>query len=137
MGEKQEARPFELQDEGLLQYDCYIHGKWMPARRSGRFAVIDPGSGKPWAECADATTDDVETAVHSCHVAFDSYSKYTPRRRAQLLSKWHQLIEESKDDLARILVHETGKPLAEAQAEVDYGLSFVWYVHDNQTSTRS
>ncbi|KAF2996117.1 hypothetical protein E8E14_001953 [Neopestalotiopsis sp. 37M] len=127
MGEKQEVRPFELQDESLLQYDCYIHGKWMPARRSGRFAVIDPGSGKPWAECADATTDDVETAVHSCHVAFDSYSKYTPRRRAQLLSKWHQLIEESKDDLARILVHETGKPLAEAQAEVDYGLSFVWW----------
>ncbi|KAI4597182.1 hypothetical protein KJ359_004694 [Pestalotiopsis sp. 9143b] len=127
MGEKQESIPFKLQDESLLQYDCYIHGGWTAARRNGRFAVIDPGSGQPWAECADATTDDVEPAVHSSHVAFEGYSKYTPRRRAQLLLKWHQLIEASRDDLARILVHETGKPLAEAQGEIDYALSFVWW----------
>ncbi|KAM0807773.1 hypothetical protein AB5N19_08113 [Seiridium cardinale] len=127
MGEKQNTRPFELKDESLLQYDCYVHGKWTPAHRSGRFAVIDPGSGKTWAESADATTDDVEPAVHSSHVAFERYSKYTPRQRAKLLLKWHQLIDAARDDLAKILVHETGKPLAEAFGEIDYALTFVWW----------
>ncbi|KAH6657238.1 aldehyde dehydrogenase domain-containing protein [Truncatella angustata] len=97
------------------------------SRRGERFPVIDPGSGTMWAECADAATDDVESAVHSAHVAFDSYSKFTPRRRSQLLLKWHQLIDAVRDDLAKILVHETGKPLAEADGEIDYALSFVWW----------
>lgn len=127
MGEARIARPFELEDESLLQCDCYIHGKWKAACRNDRFAVIDPGSGESWAECADATTDDVEPAVHSAHVAFERYSKYTPRQRAQLLLKWHQLIDSSRDDLAKILVHETGKPLAEAYGEIDYALSFAWW----------
>ncbi|KAI1851202.1 hypothetical protein JX266_003277 [Neoarthrinium moseri] len=127
MGEAQYTRPFELKDDSLLQKDCYIHGKWVPARRSGRFPVIDPGSGKTWAECADGTSDDVEPAVHSSAIAFEAYSKFTPRKRAQLLLKWHQLIDAARDDLAKILVHETGKPLAEAQGEIDYALSFVWW----------
>lgn len=127
MGASNPAIPFELKDESLLRFDTYVHGRWTPARLNGKFPVIDPGSGKPWAECAEGTADDVEPAVHSAQVAFESYSKFTPRRRAQLLLKWHQLIEAAKDDLARILVHETGKPLAEALAEVDYGLSFIWW----------
>lgn len=127
MGEAQITKPFTLEDESLLQQECYIHGRWTPARRNGKFLVIDPGSGRPWAECADAATDDVEPAVHSAYVAFGSYSKFTPRRRAQLLSKWHQLIDSARHDLAKILVHETGKPLAEAYGEIDYALSFVWW----------
>ncbi|KAI0126758.1 Aldehyde/histidinol dehydrogenase [Xylariales sp. AK1849] len=127
MGEWQTARPFELRDEGLLRHDCYIHGKWVPARRRGKFPVIDPGSGNVWAECADGTTDDIEPAVHSAHIAFESYSTITPRHRAQLLLKRHQLIDAARDDLAKILVHETGKPLAEAYGEIDYALSFVWW----------
>jgi succinate-semialdehyde dehydrogenase / glutarate-semialdehyde dehydrogenase len=127
MGEPVSAIPFQLKDENLLQYDTYVHGRWLPARRNGKFPVIDPGSGKVWAECAEGSSDDVETAVHSAHVAFEGYSKFTPRRRAQLLLRWHQLIEAAKDDLAKILVHETGKPLAEALGEVDYGLSFIWW----------
>ena len=43
-----------------------------------------------------------------------------PRTRAQQLLKWHQLINENRDDLAKILVYETGKPLAEAYGEIDY-----------------
>ncbi|KAH8682044.1 Aldehyde/histidinol dehydrogenase [Xylariales sp. PMI_506] len=128
MGESQLELPFELQDASLFHNECYIHGKWVPARQRGTFDVTDPGSGAVWAECANATgTDDVETAVHSAHVAFDAYSRYTPRQRAQLLMRWHQLIEAARDDLARILVHETGKPLAEALGEIDYALSFVWW----------
>jgi succinate-semialdehyde dehydrogenase/glutarate-semialdehyde dehydrogenase len=123
MGDEKPSKPFQLDDETLLQHQCYIHGHWTPARRGGTFPVVDPGSGKIWAECADAGPDDIEPAVHSAHVTFARYSKTTPRSRAKLLLKWHQLIDGARDDLARILVHETGKPLSEAYGEVDYALS--------------
>ncbi|KAL1850314.1 hypothetical protein Plec18170_007009 [Paecilomyces lecythidis] len=51
----------------------------------------------------------------------------TPRKRAELLSKWHSLIVAARDDLAKILVYETGKPLAEAYGEIDYGTTFTWW----------
>lgn len=41
--------------------------------------------------------------------------------------KWDALIKENRDDLAAIMVHETGKPLAEAQGEIDYATGFTWW----------
>lgn len=50
-----------------------------------------------------------------------------PRQRAQLLFKWDALIRESRDDLAKILTYETGKPLAESYGELDYSTGFTWW----------
>lgn len=44
-----------------------------------------------------------------------------------LLLKFDRLIRENLDDLAWILVYETGKPLGEARAEVQYALTFSWW----------
>lgn len=48
--------------------------------------------------------------------------------RAQLLSKFDALIRENREDLARMLVYETGKPFAEGCGEIDYATSFThWF----------
>jgi acyl-CoA reductase-like NAD-dependent aldehyde dehydrogenase len=69
----------------------------------------------------------VDHAVLSAHSAFQHYKKVTPRTRAQWLLKWDALIRENKEDLAHIVTYETGKPLAEARAELDYALGFTWW----------
>lgn len=61
------------------------------------------------------------------HAAFEQYRKVNPRQRAQWLLKWDQLIREARDDLAKILTHETGKPLAESYGEIDYSTGFTWW----------
>lgn len=50
-----------------------------------------------------------------------------PRQRAEWLLQWGALIRKNKEDLARILTYETGKPYAEAIAEIDYALTFTWW----------
>lgn len=65
--------------------------------------------------------------MQSSYEAFQIYKKVNPRTRAQLLLKWDSLIRENRDDLALILTYETGKPLAEAYGEIDYGASFTWW----------
>ncbi|POR36853.1 Succinate-semialdehyde dehydrogenase [NADP(+)] GabD [Tolypocladium paradoxum] len=119
--------PFELTDEGLGQFDCLINGEPVVARSGKRFDVVDPGSGSVWASCPDCGDEDADAAVKSCHEAFLSYSKWTPRRRSQCLSRWHHEIAAAKEDLAKLLVYETGKPLAEANGEIDYALTFTWW----------
>lgn len=119
--------PFQLSDKDLFRPECYVHGKWTSTKANKRFDVEDPGTGKVWTSCPDSQAEDVDAAVQSAQEAFLAYSKYTPRRRAQLIMAWHRLIESHRDDIARILVHETGKPLAEAQGELDYSLGFTWW----------
>jgi len=50
-----------------------------------------------------------------------------PRQRAKILLKWHELITNARQDIAKIVVYETGKPMAEAVGEVDYALGFAWW----------
>ncbi|KAB5518914.1 aldehyde dehydrogenase domain-containing protein [Coniochaeta sp. 2T2.1] len=119
--------PFTLDDKDLLQFASYVDSKFVAAKDGKTFPVLDPGTGKQWAACPDCTAADVEPAVVSSYSAFKSYSKTTPRHRAKLLMRWHELLLAAREDLARILVHETGKPLAEARGEIDYALTFVWW----------
>jgi len=86
----------------------------------------DPGTGKTWATAPDNGPDDVDKTVQAAHTAFESYRKVNPRTRAQWLLKWDALIREHRDDIAKIVTYETGKPIAESQGELDYALGFTW-----------
>ena len=57
------------------------------------------------------------------------------RARAQVLKRWHALILQHQEDLARLISREQGKPLAEARGEVLYAASYVeWFAEE---ATRS
>jgi succinate-semialdehyde dehydrogenase/glutarate-semialdehyde dehydrogenase len=44
-----------------------------------------------------------------------------------MLFKWDSLIRENREDIATILVYETGKPRSEAYGEIDYSTGFTWW----------
>jgi acyl-CoA reductase-like NAD-dependent aldehyde dehydrogenase len=44
-----------------------------------------------------------------------------------MLFKWDSLIKENREDIATILVYETGKPRSEAYGEIDYSTGFTWW----------
>ncbi|KPM36032.1 Succinate-semialdehyde dehydrogenase [NADP(+)] [Neonectria ditissima] len=119
--------PFMLSDSSLLHQQSYVDAQWVKAKSGDEFDIVDPGTGQPWASCPDNGPGDVDAAIQSSHRAFQVYRKLTPRKRAQLLLAWHNLITAARDDLAAILTHETGKPLAEAYGELDYSLGFTWW----------
>lgn len=119
--------PFELKNPDLLKYDSYVHGEWVKAKSGKTFEVVDPGSDKAWAACPDNGAEDVDNAIQSSYKAFKEYGVMNPRKRAELILAWHNLITENKDDLAKILTYETGKPLAEAAGELTYSLGFTWW----------
>ncbi|CAH0044886.1 unnamed protein product [Clonostachys solani] len=116
--------PFTLNRSALLITDSYVGGKEVSAQSGATFDVLDPGSNKPWAKVTDNSAADVNAVVETAHAAFQTFKKSSPRVRAQWLLKWDALIKENKEDLAKILVHETGKPYAEAVAELDYAATF-------------
>jgi succinate-semialdehyde dehydrogenase/glutarate-semialdehyde dehydrogenase len=78
-------------------------------------------------ECPTNDASDVDKAIKGSHACFQSYKKISPRARAQMLFKWDSLIKENREDIATILVYETGKPRSEAYGEIDYSTGFTWW----------
>lgn len=57
----------------------------------------------------------------------------TAQERSAILMRWHQLIENHKDELAEIMTTEQGKPFAEAKGEVQYGNDYIaWFAEEGK-----
>ncbi|SEK04048.1 succinate semialdehyde dehydrogenase [Cribrihabitans marinus] len=107
-----------ITDADLLQTEGDFAGQ-------GRLAVRDPASGDLVAQVAMSDARGARAAVDAADGAFPAWSTMLPQDRAALLHRWHSLIVEAGEDLARIMVAEQGKPIGEARGEIDYAASFV------------
>ncbi|MCF4097255.1 NAD-dependent succinate-semialdehyde dehydrogenase [Maritalea mediterranea] len=114
-----------LKDSRLLRQFSYIGGKWVGAENGDTIAVTNPANGEWLGEVAALTASQSAEAVNVAQTAFESWSMSLPQHRAACLRRWFDLIIEHKEDLARIMVLEQGKPLSEAMGEIDYAASFV------------
>lgn len=107
----------------LLRDAPYLDGRFEGAG-SDVLTVQDPATGKAVATVKRSTREDVERAVASAHAAFRPLAARTARERGRILRNLADLFQTHKEDLARILTAEQGKPLAEARGEIDYATAF-------------
>ena len=91
----------------------------------GRLAVRDPATGALVAQVAVSAAPGARAAVDAAQAAFPGWSAMLPQHRATILHRWHAMILDAREDLARIMVAEQGKPISEARGEIDYAASFV------------
>ncbi|MBJ9924292.1 CoA-acylating methylmalonate-semialdehyde dehydrogenase [Burkholderia cenocepacia] len=96
------------------------------AGRSGRFQdVFNPALGRAVRRVALAGNDEVERAVASAHAAFPAWADTPPIRRARVLHRFLQLMNEHRDTLAAIITAEHGKVFSDAQGEVARGIDII------------
>jgi len=80
---------------------------------------LNPASGELIATYDEMSPEQVDEALVGCHNAFLEWSQTTFEHRAELLAKVAGLLRERRDELARLMTHEMGKPITQARAEVD------------------
>lgn len=121
----------KLQDKGLLKTDLLIDGGWHSAEGAATFSVHNPATGDLIAQVAQGGRTEADAAIAAADAALPSWSARTAKERAAILRRWHDLILENAEDLARILTAEQGKPLAEARGEIAYGAAFYeWFAEE-------
>ena len=104
-----------------------IGGQWS-AGGAGSFPVIDPATEESIAEVAAASAADALDAVTAAHDALPSWAGQPPRERAECLRRAFELMIDSAEPLARLMVAENGKALRDARAEISYAAEFFrWY----------
>ena len=114
-----------LDDKRLLRGFSYLGGKWTGAASGATIIVTDPATGKPVAEVASLSAAESARAVDAAEAAFAPWAALLPQERSAILRRWFDQITRHREDLARIMVAEQGKPLSEARGEIDYGAGFV------------
>ena len=125
-----------LKDKTLLKHSALIGGQWVKAKSGSEFSVINPATGKEIAKVPNLSADDVKEAIRASEKSFLEWRSITGKDRAAILRKWFNLISENTEDLALIMTHEQGKPLAEARAEIHYGSSFIeWFAEEAKRVT--
>ncbi len=114
-----------LNDPRLVRQFSYIGGKWTGAGDNATLAVTDPATGAWLGEVASLSAGESRAAVDAADAAFPVWSGLLPQERSRLLRRWFELMCTHREDLARIMVLEQGKPISEARGEIDYAASFL------------
>jgi succinate-semialdehyde dehydrogenase/glutarate-semialdehyde dehydrogenase len=120
-----EARRATLARPDLLRSQAFYAGAWRGADSGDTIAVTDPFSGETLAQVACVGEEQIHAAITAAEAAFPRWSRTSHRERGALLRRWLDLIERDKEDLARLITLENGKPIKEARAEVAYGAGFI------------
>jgi aspartate-semialdehyde dehydrogenase len=114
-----------LADPRLWRSFAYVAGRWTAGAAGATIPVADPATGETIGHVAALDPAQARAATDAADAAFPAWSARLPQERSALLRRWHGLILDARDDLARIMTAEQGKPLSEARGEIDYAASFV------------
>ena len=98
-------------------YKLLIDGKLVDGANT--LDVVNPATGKVFATCARADVVQLDSAVAAAKAAFPSWAATPFADRRALLERWADAIEARKDDFARLLTQEQGKPLPQAAYEME------------------
>ena len=119
----------KLEDPSLLKEKCYIDGKWVDGNE--RIEVYNPADNSLIGSVPALGQQETEVAIQAAEQSYKAWKTRTAKERSAILRKWYDLIIANKKDLAVIMTSEQGKPLTEAEGEVEYGASYVeWFAEE-------
>ena len=96
-----------------------VDGNWIERTASGSLPVLNPADGSRLGQLPRAGAPELAAAVVAAQRGFVLWSGLLPLERFKLITRATALLRERAGSLARILTLEQGKPLAEAEREIN------------------
>jgi malonate-semialdehyde dehydrogenase (acetylating)/methylmalonate-semialdehyde dehydrogenase len=103
----------------------YIGGQWLPSSGETSVNIIDPANGKVIGKTPLGTARDVAAAVDAAAKAFPGWRATPAMERVQYLFRLKMRMEESVDELSRLITQEHGKTLLESKGSVRRAIQMV------------
>jgi acyl-CoA reductase-like NAD-dependent aldehyde dehydrogenase len=97
----------------------YIDGRWLEAR-AGTFDDMNPFTGEVFAHAARGQREDAKRAVEAADAAFPAWAATAPGERRRLLLKAADVLEKRHQDLAQVLMQETGATFGWAMFQLGF-----------------
>jgi len=121
----------ELKNSKLFRQQAYIDGAWADAADGATLTVTNPANGSKLGTVPKMGAAETRRAIAAAETAFPAWRSRSAKDRSNILRRWFELILANKEDLARIMTLEQGKPLTESRGEIAYGASFIeWFAEE-------
>lgn len=124
----------KLSDPSLLREAAYINGQFVTKAKSGKtLEVLNKATQALIGTVPDMGAEETKEAINAAHAAWPAWKAKTGQERSNLLFKLNDALNANAEDLAKIIVAENGKSLAEAKGEIAYSNSFIqWFAGEAQ-----
>lgn len=100
----------------MKTYPVYLNGNWEVTERT--LPVVNPASGDVFAGISTVTRPQVADAIARAHEVLPRWRQVTGKGRGELLERIATELDRRREEMARIITMENGKPIAQSQGEV-------------------
>ena len=110
-------------------HPLFLGGQWV--RTAETIPVVNPATGESFAEVCTVKRDAVARALEDAHAAFLKWREVTGKERGEYLRKMAVELDRRRDEIARTITLESGKPLAQSLGEVAMTVDhFNWFAEE-------
>jgi succinate-semialdehyde dehydrogenase / glutarate-semialdehyde dehydrogenase len=125
MASTNSASSWRLKDPSLVKFQSVIGGKWVDAKNGATIKVqstlhicvltnfdllywclnvSDPATADELGTVPEMGLEETKEAISAASTAFKSWGKTTAKERHDILVRFHKLMQDNAEDLARIIV---------------------------------
>jgi acyl-CoA reductase-like NAD-dependent aldehyde dehydrogenase len=106
----------------------FIGGRWTAAANGAAFSSVNPADTRDViGKFAASTVEDARVAIDAAHDALRKWRGLSAWARGEILRKAADILESRLDQVARAMVRENGKTIAEARGETARGVALFRY----------
>jgi len=122
---------FTLSDGKPVKAGMFINGQWVMRETGATIQVENPANEDVIAEIMDGTADDALEALTVASKAQSAWAELPAIQRGNLVSRLAREIAANKQQLARLITLEQGKPVSHAADEIEASITFLNYAAEN------
>lgn len=112
----------------ISTYKIYINGEWLDSESGETFLGVNPATLEVLGNFQKANEADLKKAIDAAEEAFPIWSSYPAPRRGAILLKIAEILKREKEELAKTIVMEMGKPIVEARGDVQEAIDVAEYM---------
>ena len=115
----------------MKTYPLYLNGEFVTSEPA--WDVINPATGEPFARISTVDRRRVAQALADAHAAFPGWRQLTAKARGEYLRRIAAEVERRRDEIARLISSENGKPLAQSLGEVGMTVDHLqWFAEEGR-----
>ena len=113
----------------MKTYPLYLNGQFVSSEPAK--PVVNPATAEPFALVSTAGRGRMAEALQDAHTAFLRWRRLTGKERGAYLHKIADQVESRRDEIARTITLENGKPLAQSLGEVAMSVDHLrWFAEE-------
>jgi succinate-semialdehyde dehydrogenase / glutarate-semialdehyde dehydrogenase len=115
----------------MKTYPLYLNGAFVPGEPA--WNIVNPASGEPFARISTIDRARLAQAIADAHAAFPAWRVLTAKARGEYLRRMAAELDHRRDDIARLISSENGKPLAQSLGELAMSVDHLqWFAEEGR-----